>query len=85
MTEVTWTLIDDPATIGLTGIEPTPTVRFISVGGGRRVRRLHQTGEWLWQTATGAEGTVPTRDEAFTMLALHCPDLRHLVTGEPAA
>lgn len=76
--------ITDPAAIDMRGMEPSPTIRFGSdLFPWRRVRRLGND-VWLWQSDEGSEGHVQTRNEAFTMVAFHSPDLRHLVLEEVA-
>ena len=78
-TMFTLRMITDPTEIGMCGMEPNRKARFGSdMAPWRRVRQLDHD-LWLWQSDEGSEGHVQTRNEAFTMVAYHAPDLRPIV------
>lgn len=92
MLSLTIRLIDDPAELDLALV--TPDRVWATRTGARAVSR-RGPGRWHWRNEDGYEGMVPSRSMALTMLALHCPDLRHLTalpdeeiedaaSGEPA-
>lgn len=68
--------VTDPAQIGM---RAEPNNRFYAPGAPWRRLRRRGADCWLWQSDDGAEGTVGSRSEGLTMIAIHSPDLRHLV------
>lgn len=78
--------ITDPGQINMAPSESpvttAVTAKFHGVDAPWRRLRRRGKDDWLWQSDDGSEGRVTSRSEGLTMIALHAPDLRHLV--EPA-